>query len=165
MAFVPAPRKFPAALGRRRRMCSGLEARHNNYWARRSGRVPAGDRQLSGEGAAATAQTLTPQGKSHSADTTRRHAKTTRGLLACQSGRGFESGRATSAFWLPLRTDRQISPSIVAVASYSVVVTPSDAVTAAPPGQVWPPPLTVTSWAPQEYVVVTICGAIELVMA
>ena len=82
------------------------------------------------------------------------------------SGLGFAPRpTATSASESACGLTVQISPSAVAVASYSLVVTPTDAVTGAPPGQVWPPPLTVTSWAPQGYVVVTMCGAIELVVA
>src|SRR5450631_1989612 len=64
----------------------------------------------------------------------------------------------------PARVRNQSSPRIVAVASYSPVVTPSVGLTGAPPGQVWPPPLTVTSLAPQGNVVVTTCGAAWLVV-
>jgi|SRR5665213_403088 len=115
--------------------------------------------------ASADTQTLTLQEKSDWAGTTRHHARRGRGLLICRVP-GFEPWPpATSASESTCGLTVQISPSAVAVASYSLVVTPSDAVTGAPPGQVWPPPLTVTSWAPQEYVVVTMCGAIELAMA
>src|ERR1035438_36922 len=62
-------------------------------------------------------------------------------------------------------TYTQTNPRIVAVASYSPVVNPSEGLTGAPPGQVWPPPLTVTSWAPQGYVVAEMCWASPLVAA
>ena len=58
-------------------------------------------------------------------------------------------------------TVNQSSARIVAVASYSPVVTPSEALTGRPLGQVWPPPLIVTSWAPQGYVVSAMCGATQ----
>src|SRR5674476_1697172 len=52
----------------------------------------------------------------------------------------------------------QSSPRTVAVASYSPVVPPSVGLTGAPPGHVWPPPLTVMSLAPPGDVVLPRAG-------
>lgn len=75
------------------------------------------------------------------------HDEKLRELVARQSRLGFEPPAACHLGYLKSADGLtvQISPRIVAVASYSLVVAPSAAVTAAPPGHVWPPPLTVTS--------------------